>query len=197
MTRWNAQEQHNWTCIKTMTTDTAIWSRNESHKVTVKHWNDTQLTSWPTNKIEEADFFSRCWGTRSFIAVITMARQRYVSWARWIQSTASHPIFTVHFEIMLSLKRRSSKRSHSFGVSNQIPTSTYLSSYTCHVPRPSDPPKVVIIDECHRLWGISFCNFLQSKLVWIYGDKHFSIASEYWWGRWAYMIQRFMFQRWR
>lgn len=72
-----------------------------------------------------------------------------------------------------------------------------LSSYTCHVPRQSDPPKVVIIDECHRLWGISFCNFLQSKLVWIYGDKHFSIASEYWWGRWAYMIRRFMFQRWR
>jgi hypothetical protein len=69
-------------------------------------------TNWPAEQqtkfmelvsFQELIISPANYGARRFISMITMARQWYVSWARWIHSTTSHPIFKVHFKIMLSL----------------------------------------------------------------------------------------------
>jgi hypothetical protein len=75
------------------------------------------------------------YGTRRFIAVFTRASHWIVSWARWIQSTLSHPIsFKIHFNIIFP-----STRIGLFPLG--FPTRSYISAcishlfHACYTPR--------------------------------------------------------------
>jgi len=66
--------------------------------VTKPTFSSLQLTPWDRDLLENVTVTQRLKkfpafnGTRRFITAFTRARHWFLSWARWIQSTISHPI---------------------------------------------------------------------------------------------------------
>jgi hypothetical protein len=75
------------------------------------------------------------------MTLFVRGRRLSLFWARWVHSTPFHPIFNIHFNIILISEPRSSKGSLSF----RFPLKTLMRSPfspppTCHTFRSSHPP---------------------------------------------------------
>ena len=81
--------------------------------------------------------FSTFYGTRRFITAFTKARHLSLSWASSIQSISLSLFSVIHFNIIISPTRKSSKWSPSltFFHLNPVCTSPFL--HTCYVSCPS------------------------------------------------------------
>jgi hypothetical protein len=97
--------------------------------------------------------------------VFTTARQWSLSWARWIQSTPSHPI-SLRSILILSfhLCLRLSNGVFPTGFPKILGTSHNF--HACYMPRPSQPPW---LDHPNNIWlsiqvlrSPSLCSLLQS-----------------------------------
>jgi hypothetical protein len=63
--------------------------------------------------------FSSFYGTRRFVTVFTRVLHWTLSWVKWIQSTPSYPIFSIHFNIILPFMSRYTEWSLHFRYSSQ------------------------------------------------------------------------------
>jgi hypothetical protein len=89
--------------------------------------------------------------TRRFITAFTRARQRSLSWARWIHSTSPSPAYLpkVHSNPILPSTPWSSKWSLSFGLSHQNSLHFSPLSHACHMLCPLHSPS---FDLPNNIW---------------------------------------------
>jgi hypothetical protein len=98
--------------------------------------------------------------------LITGARHRSLSWATWIQSTSSHPIY-LRSILILSSHPRPGMAKWPFRLSNQNSACISHMSHAYYMPRSCHSPwfiTLLISDEEYRLWSSTFCKLLQPPL---------------------------------
>jgi hypothetical protein len=113
---------------------------------TARRWAEIQFIKRKSPGISRLSVINQFRGarTRRFITAFTTARQRSLSWARWIHSPTPPPqpinLLMVHFEPILPSTPWSFKRSFYFGLSHQNPVHVSPLSHACHMPCPPHSP---------------------------------------------------------
>jgi hypothetical protein len=131
-------------------------------------------------------FLLAFYGTPRFISVFTRVLNWFLSWARWIQSTTSHPVSPRSILILSShLHVRFSRGLFRFPDRSFVCVSNFF--HACYMPRPSHPPWFYhpnIIWWSLKLCGHSIC--LLPLIILCSDDCFCSVQSQ--WTRTAFGV---------